>query len=116
MNIPSKSLCVIATLAIIYPAIYGFMSYMGRYVPVFGGTYGPADYSWAPRGFTSNTGWNYRVLGFFRPLYILDNKYWHTASAMELRQYPIDRNWPQEQHTEQWVPGYPPQGVGSPDP
>ena len=95
MKTLSKSLFSIATLVVLYPAIYGFLSYSGRYVPVFGGAHGHTDYGWAPRGFTSNTGWNYRVLGFFRPLNELDNKYWHTETAMKFRLYPVDRNWPQ---------------------
>lgn len=71
------SLLVGLLLISAYPGSYVALSCQGRYEGAVYGLDGPKWYSWAPRGFVDDRRWNGPPMYFYRPLYLLDEWYWH---------------------------------------
>jgi len=83
-------------LTALYVSTYIFLSLQGRYEPSCIGASGVKSYRWAPLGFVSDMKWRNSLFFFFLPIYVADNKLWHTFDESYSGKYPITEVAPDE--------------------
>lgn len=73
-----------------YVGSYLVLSLNGTYEPGSIGLNGVKSYSWAPRGFVTDFRWRRGLMVSYSPLYIVDQRYWHTPDKAYSGVYPVD--------------------------
>ena len=78
MRIRLKIVIGASALLVCYLVSYAVLSSCGKYVPTLWGLFGPKEWGWAPKViYNDASGYNYRLVQLFRPLYKLDERFWH---------------------------------------
>jgi heme O synthase-like polyprenyltransferase len=88
----ARRIAIISAIAI-YPLSYLALSLNGLFYPAVIGLNGVKWYSWAPRGFASETEykWNTGMLVFYLPLWYVDKEFFHTHDLVATGEYPTSK-------------------------
>ncbi len=80
-----------ALLFCVYAASYLILSLNGSYEAESVSLKGVQWWSWAPKGFASEKGWNHAMMAIYFPLCVLDVKLWHKSVDFPDGRYPVNR-------------------------
>lgn len=85
------SLTALGLLLGVYAASYLILSLNGSYEAESVSLKGVQWWSWAPKGFASEKGWNHAMAAIYFPLCVLDVKLWHKSVDFPDGRYPVNR-------------------------
>jgi hypothetical protein len=80
---------VVLVLLIIYIGSYVVLSVNGCYEPYEIGPGRVKLYGWSPYWFTTEYKWNTWLMNVYLPLWVFDQRFWHTYDEADSGKYPI---------------------------